>query len=29
MQSKVVIPQGEKIQLDAKGTLIVPDNPII
>ncbi|HHT7856920.1 NADP-dependent isocitrate dehydrogenase [Pasteurella multocida] len=29
MQSKVVIPQGEKIQLDAKGALIVPDNPII
>ncbi|MFY1006423.1 NADP-dependent isocitrate dehydrogenase [Pasteurella multocida] len=29
MQSKVVIPQGEKIQLDAKGTLMVPDNPII
>ncbi|HDR0674119.1 TPA: NADP-dependent isocitrate dehydrogenase [Pasteurella multocida] len=29
MQSKVVIPQGEKIQLDAKGTLIVPDHPII
>uniref|UniRef100_UPI00403D92E9 NADP-dependent isocitrate dehydrogenase n=1 Tax=Pasteurella multocida TaxID=747 RepID=UPI00403D92E9 len=29
MQSKVVIPQGEKIQLDAKGALMVPDNPII
>ncbi|MGC7590869.1 NADP-dependent isocitrate dehydrogenase [Bisgaard Taxon 46] len=29
MQSKVVIPQGEKIQLDAKGALIVPNNPII
>ncbi|HDR1102104.1 NADP-dependent isocitrate dehydrogenase [Pasteurella multocida] len=29
MQSKVVIPQGEKIQLDAKGTLMIPDNPII
>ncbi|MGC6248065.1 NADP-dependent isocitrate dehydrogenase [Bisgaard Taxon 45] len=29
MQSKVVIPQGEKIQLDANGALIVPDNPII
>ncbi|EEX50573.1 NADP-dependent isocitrate dehydrogenase [Pasteurella dagmatis] len=29
MQSKVVIPQGEKIQLDAKGAFIVPNNPII
>ncbi|NBI13248.1 NADP-dependent isocitrate dehydrogenase [[Haemophilus] felis] len=29
MQSKVVIPQGQKIQLDAQGTLVVPDNPII
>ncbi|MXN89498.1 NADP-dependent isocitrate dehydrogenase [Pasteurella canis] len=29
MQSKVVIPQGEKIQLDEKGVLIVPNNPII
>ncbi|MGY4676658.1 NADP-dependent isocitrate dehydrogenase [Pasteurella sp. P03HT] len=29
MQSKVVIPQGEKIQLDEKGALIVPNNPII
>lgn len=29
MQSKVVIPQGEKIQLDAKGALMVPDHPII
>lgn len=29
MQSKVVIPQGEKIQVDTQGTLIVPNNPII
>lgn len=29
MQSKVVIPQGEKIQLDANGALMVPANPII
>lgn len=29
MQSKVVIPQGEKIQINSNGTLIVPDNPII
>ncbi|NBI43757.1 NADP-dependent isocitrate dehydrogenase [[Haemophilus] felis] len=29
MQSKVVIPQGQKIQLDAQDTLVVPDNPII
>ncbi|MCW9715578.1 NADP-dependent isocitrate dehydrogenase [Avibacterium sp. 21-594] len=28
-QSAVVIPQGEKIRLDAQGALIVPDNPII
>ncbi|MCW9699907.1 NADP-dependent isocitrate dehydrogenase [Avibacterium sp. 20-129] len=28
-QSAVVIPQGEKIRLDAQGGLIVPDNPII
>lgn len=29
MQSKVIIPQGEKIQLGNKGALIVPNNPII
>ncbi|MFD0966192.1 NADP-dependent isocitrate dehydrogenase [Seminibacterium arietis] len=28
-QSKVVVPKGNKIQLDSKGSLIVPDNPII
>lgn len=28
-QSKVVVPKGNKIQLDNKGLLIVPDNPII
>lgn len=29
MQSQVNIPQGQKIQLDANGALIVPNNPII
>lgn len=29
MQSRVNIPQGQKIQLDANGALIVPNNPII
>ena len=29
MQSKVIIPQGEKIQLTEQGKLLVPDNPII
>lgn len=28
-QSKVQVPQGEKIQLAADGALVVPDNPII
>ena len=28
-QSKVQVPQGEKIQLIANGSLVVPDNPII
>ncbi|PVX42888.1 isocitrate dehydrogenase (NADP) [Pasteurella langaaensis DSM 22999] len=28
-QSKVQVPQGEKIQLAAGGALVVPDNPII
>lgn len=28
-QSKVQVPQGEKIQLTANGSLVVPDNPII
>ena len=29
MQSKVIIPQGEQIQLNADGSLKVPNQPII
>lgn len=30
MESKVVVPaKGAKITIDAKGKLIVPDNPVI